>query len=263
MADSDIRTATGVRYGDLAPRVIVGIVLIGLALVADWIGGWAFNVLIAAVVLLLFGEWCVMHKAGRGLRYAGMFVLAGACALAGATAHGNALIVVAAGALALSPFVRMAGAGVIYAGLPAVAFIWLRQQDMGFERVLWTLSIVWATDIAAYFAGRMIGGPKIAPRISPSKTWAGLVGGMLGAGAIAALIGNLFGLGITASDAAILGAGLAIVAQAGDFFESHLKRRAGVKDSSHLLPGHGGVMDRLDGAVPVAVVVAAALWLMQ
>lgn len=127
------------------------------------------------------------------------------------------------------------------------------------------------TDTFAYFTGRAIGGPKIAPAISPSKTWAGLVGGMIGAalwvvGWVVAIDGGIVGprfeLGPPLSaenlgTAALLGAGLAVLAQAGDFFESWLKRRAGVKDSSKLIPGHGGVFDRIDGMLPVAIAVGA------
>lgn len=127
------------------------------------------------------------------------------------------------------------------------------------------------TDTFAYFAGRAIGGPRIAPRISPSKTWAGLAGGMLGAALWLALwvaaieggvVGPRFELGLELSGenlgyAALLGAGLALLAQAGDFFESWLKRRAGVKDSSKAIPGHGGVFDRIDGMLPVAIAVGA------
>lgn len=263
MAASKASARAGVRYGDLVPRFIVGVALIGLALVADWVGGWVFNLTIAAVLLLLYGEWCAMHRVGRAVRFTGMLVVGGACTLAGAGYAVYAVELAAAGALILLIPARAGGWGVVYAALPAVALIWLRQHEMGRELVIWTLALVWATDICAYFAGRMIGGPKIAPRISPSKTWAGLGGGMLGAGVVAALLADRLGLDFSVPLAALTGGGLAVVAQAGDFFESHLKRRAGVKDSGHLLPGHGGVMDRLDGAVPVAVVVATALWLQQ
>jgi phosphatidate cytidylyltransferase len=154
----------------------------------------------------------------------------------------------------------VAGAGILYAGLPGLALIFLRHQPAGAVLVIWTLAIVWATDIAAYFAGRTFGGPKIAPAISPSKTWAGLLGGMTAAAAAGGLLAAEFDLGFAPWLGAGLGAGLAVAAQAGDFFESSLKRRAGVKDSGTLLPGHGGVMDRLDGLVPVSVLVALAIW---
>jgi phosphatidate cytidylyltransferase len=140
--------------------------------------------------------------------------------------------------------------------LPMLALTWLRDlASTGLLAAAWALSSVWATDIGAYFAGRAIGGPKIAPRISPNKTWAGLFGGMIAALAL--------GLGLTKWAAlpialALFSPILAVFAQAGDFFESWLKRRAGVKDSGTLLPGHGGLLDRLDGAVsslPIAALI--------
>jgi phosphatidate cytidylyltransferase len=123
---------------------------------------------------------------------------------------------------------------------------------------LWTLVVVWSTDIGAYFAGRGIGGPKLSPAISPNKTWAGLGGG------VAAALAGGYGLATVLSlptPLLWLGAPMAVLAQTGDLFESWLKRRAGVKDSGRILPGHGGVLDRLDGLVPVAVAVASLLML--
>ncbi|WP_395832439.1 phosphatidate cytidylyltransferase, partial [Elstera sp.] len=122
----------------------------------------------------------------------------------------------------------------------------------GREMVLWLRGVVWATDTGAYFVGRMIGGPRLAPTISPNKTWAGLIGGMAAAGGIGALIGT--SVGGSGPLLALLGAGLAVVAQTGDLAESALKRHAGVKDSGRMIPGHGGILDRVDGLMPVALV---------
>lgn len=145
--------------------------------------------------------------------------------------------------------------GLPYVLLPATGLLLLRER--GFWITLWTMALVWATDIGAYFAGRAIGGPKIAPAISPSKTWAGLAGGMAAAAVVGALLAVEGGL----PEACLwLGAPLAVLAQAGDFFESWLKRRAGVKDSGQILPGHGGALDRLDGLVPVASAMGLLLW---
>jgi phosphatidate cytidylyltransferase len=125
---------------------------------------------------------------------------------------------------------------------------------LGFALALWTLAIVWATDIGAYFAGRAIGGPKLAPVISPNKTWAGLFGGMVLAGVAGGAITFFGHLPVLTYWLAPL---LAIAAQLGDLAESGMKRRAGVKDSGHILPGHGGLLDRIDGMLPVAILVAA------
>jgi phosphatidate cytidylyltransferase len=144
---------------------------------------------------------------------------------------------------------RQLASGVLYCGLPVFALVVIRRQDDGMVYALWALALVWATDIGAFFAGRSIGGPKLAPRISPAKTWSGLIGGILLATLLAAAMHAEYALPLRLVLATPL---LAIVAQGGDLFESALKRRAGVKDSGNVLPGHGGVLDRLDGVVPVA-----------
>jgi phosphatidate cytidylyltransferase len=155
---------------------------------------------------------------------------------------------------------RSAGQALIaypYLVLPFVALIWLRNDpSYGLEAVFWLLVMVWAIDSFAYFAGRTIGGPKLMPSISPKKTWAGLIGGMVGAVAAGVAAALMIGAGSPIL-LAVVSAGLAIVEQLGDFFESAMKRRAGLKDSGHLIPGHGGVLDRVDGLM--AVTVAAAL----
>ena len=149
--------------------------------------------------------------------------------------------------------------GIFYVFVPVMALIILRQQQPGgLLLAFWTLSLVWATDIGAYFAGRSIGGPKLAPRVSPSKTWAGLGGGVLAALILGFVLHRFAGLPIQLAAASGL---LAVAAQLGDLLESAMKRRAGVKDSGTLLPGHGGVMDRLDGVVAAAPL-AAALYLL-
>jgi phosphatidate cytidylyltransferase len=259
MAESRI-VRTPARPSDLLPRIIVGVLLIALALAVAKLGGYAFSLLVAVVILLVYTEWCQMHGARRGVRLAGMFMLAAACYAASLGVFLPAVVIVAAaGALGIL-VARMAGLGIFYAGAPAIAVIWLRAEPNGFASVMWLLAIVWATDIFAFFAGRAIGGPKIAPRISPSKTWAGLGGGMVGAGITAGVLASRFDFVFDPVAAGLVGAALAVLAQAGDFFESWLKRRAGVKDSGTLLPGHGGVMDRVDGVVPVAVAVALTVW---
>lgn len=137
-----------------------------------------------------------------------------------------------------------------------LALLWLRHQPgVGRQTILWIVACVWATDIGAYFVGRFAGGAKLAPRVSPGKTWAGLVGGMAWAAVASAAIGYVLDAGETFS-LALIGAGLAVVDQLGDLLESAAKRRAGVKDSGTLIPGHGGLLDRVDGLIAVLVVVA-------
>lgn len=266
MAAADSRAGQGAGRSNLASRVIVGVFLAVVAIADIWVGGPAFTLMIVLGVGIVLWEWCAMHAIPSPWRVGGIATLAGASALAHVGLPFQALALLGAAillALAVSGLTRTAGkrwlsTGLVYAGLPAVALIWLRQQPDGFALVMWTMGVVWATDIFAYFAGRAIGGPKIWTAISPNKTWAGLGGGMLAAAIFSVLFARLSGWPQTMLAMALIGALLAIVAQAGDFFESWLKRRAGVKDSGTLLRGHGGVMDRVDGLVPVCVVVA--LW---
>jgi phosphatidate cytidylyltransferase len=148
-----------------------------------------------------------------------------------------------------------AGGGTLWLTLGALGFLWLGLGPAGRDTTLWLLAVVWATDIGAYAAGRSLGGPRLAPRISPNKTWAGLIGGVSCAAlvtlAAAALTGSPWPLLVATS------VGLAVVAQLGDLAESYAKRHFGVKDSSGLIPGHGGLLDRLDGLLAAAI--AAAL----
>jgi phosphatidate cytidylyltransferase len=154
------------------------------------------------------------------------------------------------------PLVRVVA--IVYVLAALVALLWLRHQPgSGRETVLWVVAVVWATDIGAYFLGKLAGGVKLAPRISPGKTWSGLIGGMCWAAVASAAMGMAFEQGATVGLAAI-GIVLAIVAQMGDLLESAAKRDAGVKDSGRLIPGHGGLLDRIDGLVAVLVAVALA-----
>ncbi|MDB5478779.1 MAG: hypothetical protein JWM96_1274 [Alphaproteobacteria bacterium] len=149
--------------------------------------------------------------------------------------------------------------GLFYLGLPAFCLIWLRQQ--GLAPILMVILAVWLTDTGAYFAGRHFGGPKLAPKISPNKTWSGLIGGMVAAALVTGLVALAFRLEIWGVYFGV-GAMLAVIAQIGDLFESHMKRRAGVKDSGKIMPGHGGVLDRIDGLLSAAPCFALFVWLM-
>jgi phosphatidate cytidylyltransferase len=193
-------------------------------------------------------------------------VVAGAVVLAAGDRYvaALALLGLAAAGLAASDGLaragrgRWQGLGVLYVGLPCIAIIWVRaQHEAGLATLLWLLALVSAVDTGAFAAGRLIGGPRLAPRISPKKTWAGLGGGVISA----MLIGWIaaFWLGQPRWLPLILVSGvLAVVEQAGDLAESAFKRRFGVKDSSQLIPGHGGVLDRVDGLLAVSLAVGVA-----
>jgi phosphatidate cytidylyltransferase len=202
---------------ELLVRTLTGFVLVAIALLAAVLGGNLFAVFVAAVATAIFYEWTRIVRGWGSAWYA---------------------------------------SGFVYALVPALALLWIRERDQhGLSLLVWAFIVTWSTDIGAYFAGRRFGRRKLAPAISPGKTVEGLYGGI----AAATLFGGAWalstGLGIALLPLAPV---LAVAAQGGDLFESSLKRRAGVKDSGTWLPGHGGILDRLDGLVPVAVLTAAA-----
>ena len=198
----------------------------------------------------------------RSIAGAAMMLVALACALLGG--YYFAVLVAAAATAMFYEWTRIVRgwgaawnvAGFFYALIPALALLWVRDRAIdGLALVLWVFIVTWATDIGAFFVGRAFGRAKLAPSISPNKTVAGLYGGMAGAALLAGIWTLLTGLGLALLVLAPL---FALAAQAGDLFESGMKRRAGVKDSGTWLPGHGGLLDRLDGLVPVAVLTALA-----
>ena len=252
---------------DLPTRFVMAVVMVAVALVAITMGGWIFRLFVLAGAGVMLLEWADMHRVHRRWGYVGIVLLA-ALLLAGteylypAGQEDEALSAAsfdpswqgfaAAAALAavlglVSRRLTMAG-GFLYIAIPSFSLLVLNWAWAPI--VFWVMLVTWATDIFAYFAGRSIGGPKLAPRISPNKTWAGLGGGVVGAAVIGALTAWWFDLGTLFL---IVGALMAVLAQAGDLYESWLKRRAGVKDSGTILPGHGGALDRLDGLLPVIV----------
>jgi phosphatidate cytidylyltransferase len=275
MTDADpARSSNPARFGgELALRVGSSFILAPLAIGAAYLGGWWFVAFWSIAAVVVLWEWTalVVAQDHRAVLMSGAasvilaIVLAALTDAAIAGFHGARLLaavtVLAMGMLAvvvLAPrrYRGWAAGGVPYAGVLGVAPIVLRSdQERGFIAIILLFGIVWATDILAYFVGRAIGGPKLARRFSPKKTWSGAIGGSA-AGVLAALIiGMLAGLdGWPAL--AIIGFVLSVAAQAGDIFESMLKRRFGVKDSSQLIPGHGGLMDRLDGFAAAALVAA-------
>ncbi|WP_421851161.1 phosphatidate cytidylyltransferase [Oricola sp.] len=253
---------------DLQIRAITGIVLAVLVLGATLAGGWMFSVFAAAVAMVVWSEWMdiTCPNSDDRLRLLG-YVLLGAIFVLSLFSSDEQLVLGGAALLAAAVItvrsissLRWPSAGLVYAGGTVIALICLRNSPApwsGLTAILFLYATVWATDIGAYFAGRAIGGPKIARPISPNKTWAGSVGGATSAvvaGIVVFYFAGLQNYGV----AAALAATLSVVSQAGDFFESWIKRRHGLKDSSRILPGHGGVMDRVDGLVFAAL----ALWLL-
>jgi phosphatidate cytidylyltransferase len=249
--------------GELALRVCSALVLVPLALGAAYLGGWPFAVLWGLAAMVVLWEWnsLVAGSDQRIVLTTGGASLALAIALV-LTGHLLAAVIVLAistlGVASLAPAKRRTwiAAGVPYAGALGVAPIVLRSDNgEGFLAVIFLFAVVWTTDIAAYFSGRAIGGRKLMPRVSPNKTWSGAIGGTLAAVVVALALAKVTALtGLFAI--AMLAVILSICAQGGDLFESFLKRRFGAKDSGHLIPGHGGLMDRLDGFVTASVVAA-------
>lgn len=250
---------------ELRLRILSGLAVAAVAIFALWAGPLTFSLLVFGIAAAMSWEWGnIVRKEGfdtPGILH--IAAVAAAAVLSGIGTAGLGIIAVAAGAIAVSALLfgggqaRLSSLGVLYTGLPVVALVWLRGDEIhrGLTAVVFILAVVAATDIAAYATGRTVGGPKLAPRISPGKTWSGLAGGVSAAAATGALTGYL--VGGSPAWMAFLGLLLAFVAQAGDLAESALKRSYGLKDSSNLIPGHGGFMDRMDGIVTAAV--AAAL----
>lgn len=242
----------------LSLRIKSALVLGPVALFAAWFGSWAFVLLAALAAGLIGWEWARLSR-GTWDRAGQFLSLAGVGSALVTPFNPFVALCVAAfcGVLAMREALNDGGlkwvfAGAVYVSIPTICLIWIREQ--GFLTLLWLLLSVWATDIGAYAAGRLIGGSKIAPSISPNKTWAGLLGGMVSAFIIGAIFP--FFMDVPAPHWMVLGmmgAFLAQIAQCGDFAESAMKRHFGAKDSSNIIPGHGGVMDRLDGLLAAAL----------
>ncbi len=248
----------------LRQRIASGALLGAVAVGAVALGGWWFTAALLLTLILAAWEWarlaphaappCRTLLALAPLLIGGIAVIAtstGAHPLAWASLLLGAPLAAAIAALLPGCRPHRTAVGVLYLGVPLAVLAWLRAEpQIGTGLVLWLLAVVAATDTAAYAAGRSIGGIRLAPVISPGKTWAGLGGGVGAAAAVGAAGGPLLGWNWAISGA--LAAVLAVVAQAGDLFESWLKRRAGLKDSGALLPGHGGLLDRIDGLLLAA-----------
>ena len=250
--------------------MIAATILVPVALAAVYFGGWAFSLLVAVAVAFMTCEWERVTGGGRAGRHAfiGVVTVLAALSIVSTGGVGPALALIGVGAFVDLVVPRKDGAysrwptaGLIFVGAPAVCLVWLRGAGEGMTVIAWLLIVLWATDSGAYVVGRWIGGPRLAPAISPGKTWAGCVGGT-GAGALIGLA-----TAILLPDASTIRTVLAsilvsLVGQGGDLAVSAVKRRFGVKDMGAVIPGHGGVLDRLDsllfGAMAVAAMAAAS-----
>lgn len=256
---------------NLQLRVISAIVLIVAVLVPTWLGGLAFRIVAAVIAGAIFYEWATISRVRANASYFGLLAaMLGIVLVAVLAGTGAAIVLLLFGAAVLIAAIagRSLGygwsgtIGLAYAGLAGISLAALRGDDeSGLAAILFLFAVVWATDILAYFVGRAIGGPKLAPSISPGKTLSGAIGGALGgvAGglALAAAIGQPVGPGL-----AVVTLFLSAFSQIGDLFESAVKRRYGVKDSSNLIPGHGGVMDRVDALVAAAFALYVIGWML-
>ena len=260
---------------NLQLRTISAIVLAAVVLLITWFGGLPFRTLSAAIALAIFYEWSRMSRPNSEIGWAGgnlnmlpeVLILMFAGALVAGVPAIALLGLAAVFTLVLWGLGKLRGAGAWeaagfgYAALSGLSLALLRGNEAsGLIAILFLFAVVWATDIFAYFVGRKVGGPKLAPAISPGKTRSGAVGGAIG-GVVAGLVlasvagtGNLFILALVA----LL---LSVISQAGDLFESWVKRRHGYTDSGTLIPGHGGVMDRVDGLVAAAFALYFIGWM--
>ena len=254
---------------DLRPRVISGVVMIVAALAVTDVGGFPFLVFWGVAAIGVAWEWQRLIGGERQrLRLAASVLALVAAAPWAFYGHARiSLLILIAGAVAAGAAADKerripAGLGVIYAGAAMLAPALLRgSPPLGLAAMLWLYAIVWGTDIGAYFGGRLIGGPKLWPAISPGKTWSGALVGAAVSSVLAALAAALsVPGGVRIAPLLELGLVASALSQAGDLFESAMKRRAGVKDSSRLIPGHGGLMDRLDGFIVAAAFAAAVAW---
>lgn len=257
---------SGVNLADLGVRVASAVVMAALALGALWVGGWLFAAFWTAAGIAILWEW--QHLVGGEAVTTRIYVGALAVALAAGLAslgYADAAVwitvfaALAVGWLARGDRAMWAASGVIYACAMALAVCVLRSSLFyGLVATLWLFAVVWTTDIMAYFGGRLIGGPKLWPRVSPGKTWSGFIVGVVCGALVSSVVALQFTTPGEASVLPLVALGLvtAAISQGGDLFESSVKRRFGAKDSSHIIPGHGGVMDRLDAFVFASVFAA-------
>ena len=247
-------------------RVLSAAILAAIALSTTYLGGWPFFGLVTAAGGIALVEWMRItdHSETLVLVLSLVAMIASAvAAMFGQTAYALAVVCLFAGILwCYSSFRgtqgRWVAIGFLYVTGPVVSLVYLMEVQ-GRALIFWIFGIVWAMDIGAYICGSVIGGPKLAPRLSPNKTWSGLVGGALCAAFVAVVLGELFSLG-SSFHLSLAGAFLAAWSQIGDLLESGFKRRFHVKDSGRVIPGHGGVLDRIDSLLFTAPLVAFLFW---
>ena len=263
-------SATAAGSHNLVLRVVSAAVLAPLVLAIAYLGGWIFLILCGLAAAGIFWEWAHLVAGRAQLRllapgWAALFAAVILIALGDAAIAALAIVVGAVlGGVLSAGGPRGHGVsglwavgGVIYAGTGFLGPALLRSDgQFGFQAFLFVALIVWATDIVAYFVGRGVGGPRLWPRISPNKTWSGAIGGLVGGVAGGILVAYASGFGRWAA-LGVIALALSVLAQAGDLFESAVKRRFGAKDSGRIIPGHGGLMDRLDGFLFAAAAAAA------
>jgi phosphatidate cytidylyltransferase len=246
-------------------RIVSALVMAPLAILTAYLGDWPFGVFWTIAAIGIWWEWnaLVCESDNRLLFLLGAATLPLALAIAENGRVRTPMFIVALGALGVGVFApaerrTWVAGGLVYAGAVVLAPVVLRRdEEWGFVALIFLFAIVWTTDIVGYFVGRALGGPKLAPAISPKKTWSGAMGGTLAAVAIGAVVARLAGLPNIVA-VVVVALSLSVISQAGDLAESAIKRRFGAKDASQLIPGHGGLMDRLDGFVAAAA--AAALF---
>lgn len=258
-------------WKNLGQRVISAVVLIAAVLIAVFVDQ-IFFIMIAVAVALLAIEWAGMSAPRAANRLAIAVTLAVLAMLF--CAHLNhfplAWLLVAPGALAVALVARGLGArpgdgafGVVYIGAPCLALSWIRAMPNPISWTILLFAVVWSADICAFLVGNALKGPKLWPRYSPNKTWAGFVGGLLGAMGAAMLTAELSTAKLSLLAAAVIGLAGGLATMAGDLLESILKRRFGVKDSGDLIPGHGGLLDRVDGLMVAVMAIAGARFIHQ
>jgi len=270
-ANGDTELDAGPNRSHIKARIISAAVLAPVVIGVIFLGSPWFDALIVLAVALMGFEWGRMAFAGPRIQ---VFFFSGALALVAlltaTSSGGTAVLVMIGGAVAVSVSLLLCGRNpvllsvIAFCGIGAtgIGLIWLRGlPEIGIELLIWLLVTVWATDTGAYFSGKTIGGPKLAPQISPGKTWAGLIGGVVLAAAWGAAFASFSEIGSPFA-LALVSAVLALFAQAGDLSVSVAKRRFAVKDAGRLIPGHGGLLDRADGLIGTAPLVAAMMALL-